>query len=363
MMTKQNLHSDLAISPGEYLLEVLEELGMNQADLARRMGRPMQSINEIINGHKSITPETALQLEQVTGVPAHIWTGLEDEYRLVLAKQHEKEQLEKEAALLDLVPYKEMAKLQWVKPTSDKLEKVKELWRFFAVASLRNLPDLRVFQPAFRQLSFAEASSYALSAWLRKGEVEAREVSAKPFNAEDLKACLPRLRAMTNDDPELWVPEAKELLTNCGVVFVFVPHLPKTYVNGATFWLSPEKVVIELSIFRKWADVFWFSLFHELGHVLLHGRRFPNLTPEKKIKLDPEWQKIETEADDFARNTLIPPRYYNEFLENGIFSPLSIQAFGELIGVHPGIIVGRLQHDKYLDYSQMNDLKMQYADS
>ena len=81
MMTEAHFMSDLAIPPGEYLAEVLTELGLNQAELARRMGRPAQAINEIIKGEKTITPETSIQLEKVVGVPAHIWSRLESEFR------------------------------------------------------------------------------------------------------------------------------------------------------------------------------------------------------------------------------------------------------------------------------------------
>ena len=82
-----SLHSDAAIPPGEFLQEHLNELGMSQAELARRLGRPRQVVNEIIRGKKAITAETALDLEGVLGTPAHIWLGLEQEYRLVLARR------------------------------------------------------------------------------------------------------------------------------------------------------------------------------------------------------------------------------------------------------------------------------------
>ena len=87
MKTNQVHYSDLPVPPGEYLLEVLREQGLTQAKLARRMGRPVQPINEIVHGKKAITGETALQIEQALGVPAHIWMSLEVEYRLTLARR------------------------------------------------------------------------------------------------------------------------------------------------------------------------------------------------------------------------------------------------------------------------------------
>ena len=151
METETQHYSDLAIPPGEYLLEATTELGLNQADLARRMGRPVQVISEIVKGIKAITPDTALQLEEVLGVPAHIWTGLESDYQLIRARQQAEQQIESEAANVGCFPYAEMAKLGWVRKTRKAVEKVRELRRFFGVASLTNLPDVRSYAPAFRK--------------------------------------------------------------------------------------------------------------------------------------------------------------------------------------------------------------------
>lgn len=115
MATGTSIQSDLAIAPGEYLLEILDEAGLSQADLTRRTGRPVQAVNEIIKGSKSITPDTALQLETVLAVPAHIWTGLENEYQLVLAKQRAAKELAGEKPLMQRFPYKEMANIGWVR--------------------------------------------------------------------------------------------------------------------------------------------------------------------------------------------------------------------------------------------------------
>ena len=376
MMTNQNLYSDLAIAPGEYLTEVLEDLGMSQAELARRMGRPIQTINEIVKGNKAVTPDTALQLEKVTGVPAYLWVGLEDEYRLTLARQEEQEQLEREAELLrpgcfDPKLYNEMAKFGWVEKTRKKVEKVKELLRFFGVSSLFNLADVRSYAPAFRVAkSQTNCNNYALAAWLRRGELEAKhaeqEIDTKPFDVGHLKAAIPKLRALTLKSPEVFLPEARTLLADCGTILLVIPHLPKTYAHGATFWLSPAKVVVQLSIRQGWADIFWFSLFHELAHILLHGKRDTILSFRKRedyIRVYGDVSSIEKEdeADAFARNTLIPSGAYREFVAQEIFTKTAVRAFAERIEVAPGIVVGRLQHDIYLDYSEFHDLRERYV--
>ena len=345
MTTDRIYYSDLAVPPGEYLAEVLEEKGIYQADLARRMGRPIPAINEIIKGDKSITSETALQLEQVLGVPAHIWTGLEAQYQLVKARANEQAQLEKDIPLLAEIPFGELANLGFVKKTRIAFEKIKELQRFFGVSALSNMPQVKAFAPAFRCSGKRKASPYALAAWLRCGEIEARKIETKPFSKEKLEAALAEIRKMTSQPPEVFLPVMKQMLAEAGVALVMLKHLPKTYANGATFWLGSDKAVVLMSIRGSWADIYWFSLIHELAHILKHDKR---LTFIEDGECNPEVKKQEDEADAFAGEQLIPGKSYEGFIQSEQFGSGAIRAFAKEIGVHPGIVVGRLQHDNRL---------------
>lgn len=354
MATSQAVRSDLAVPPGEYLAEVVESLGMSQADLARRMGRPSQAINEIVLGKKAITPETALQLEKVTGVPAHIWTGLEDEYRLVLAGRHEEELLAREASSVDTELYRVMAKLGWVPNTRDATSKARELCKFFGVASLEYVKDARLSGHAFRVANRDTASGFALAAWMRGAEIAARDMECEPFNAARLREVLIELRSHTLRPPSHWLSVTQELLAAAGVSLVLQPHLPKTYANGATFWTSREKAVVVVSLRGVWADIFWFTLFHELGHVLLHGTREPHVSIDKADDL------VEVEANAFAADHLIPRRAYEDFVSNGNFTLAAVEAFSDTVGIAVGVVVGRLQHDGLVPYSRLNSLRERY---
>ncbi len=342
MATNQEIYSDLAVAPGVYLTEVTEEMSMSHAELARRMGRPVQAISEIANGIKSITPDTALQLEQVLGVPAHIWTGLEAEYQLTRARRAAAEQVEHETDLAVHFPYPEIAKLGWVKPTRKRSEKVLELRQFFGVASLHNLQGVRAYAPAFRQSAKAEVSHEALVAWLRGGSLEADKVDTKSFDRVKARATLQMLRHLTRMEPEVFLPALRQQLAEVGIAFVLLPHFSKTYTNGATFWPTSNKAVLMMTIRGSWADIFWFSLFHELGHILLHDKRHTFL--ENGLD-DPDWKKQEEEADDFAQKTLIPAAAWRAFIKTDDFSATHIVSFADEIDIAPGIIVGRLQHD------------------
>lgn len=350
MMTDQRYVSDLAIPPGEYLQEVLDELELSQVELARRMGRPPQAINEIIKGDKAITADTAIQLEQVTGVPADFWTNLEAEYRLVIAKQQELLNAQQETDIAAKFPYKEMCKLNLVKATRDLVERVKELQRFFGVSSLFNIENVKEYSPAFRLSENESISKQAIAAWLRTGHLLASEQIVEDFDKSLLKNNIPNIRALSSEsDPNKMLSSLKALLARSGVALVVIPHYPKTYVTGATFWYGKNKPVVMMSMRGSWGDIFWFSLMHELAHILLHDKRTTFI--EGGYATD-EYKTQESEADLFSQETLIPSEFYQQFVSTRDFSPASILSFAKSIGIHPGIVTGRLQHDKYLTHLQ-----------
>jgi HTH-type transcriptional regulator/antitoxin HigA len=361
MVTDTAIHSDLPIPPGEYLEEMLDELGMTKDELARRMDRPATKLSSIFKGRKAITADTALQLEKVVGVPAHIWTGLEAEYRLALARQQEekeREQLKEETPLIKLFCYADLANMGVVPKFTKGTDKVLALQRFFGVTSLHNVRAVRRYAAAFRcGGAKKERSPEAVAAWLRLGELRAREIDCAPFDKSRLEAVLTEIRVMTMQPPDNFLPRLTTLLAGVGVALVLCPHLPKTYAHGATFPLGREKMVLMLSIRRKWADIFWFSLFHELGHILLHDHSAIFVEYDNG---DPKMQKQEKEADEFAANTLISPDKWSAFIEKKSFYPDDIRIFAHDVGVDAGIVAGRLQRENFLRPQWHNNLRTRY---
>jgi HTH-type transcriptional regulator/antitoxin HigA len=363
MTTDAGIHSDLAIPPGEYLEEVIAELDMSKDELARRMRRPAAKLSAVFKGDKAITPDTALQLEKVVGVPAHIWLGLESEYRLTIARQQSEAELEglrAESRLTRAYCYNQLAKLGAVTRTTKPLEKVAELQRFFGVASLTAIPEVRRYSVAFRRgvASRNKRSPEALSAWLRLGEIQARKLESSAFDKKQLERSFPALRVMTAQAPEVFQPALTSLLARSGIALVFCPHFPGTQVHGATFWLGRDKAALMMTIRGAWADIFWFSLFHELGHIVLHGRQEVILENDYA---DPALQERESEADRFACDCLIPPEAYLRFIGLGSHSKAAIEAFASDIGIDAGVVVGRLQHDGHLEHDWCNALRTRFT--
>ena len=355
-MTHTQYRPDYVSPPGETLLEALEERGMTQAELAQRTGRPKKTINEIVKGKAAITPETALQFERVLGIPATFWNKREQQYREALARLQDEQRLKGWKDWLKALPVKQMIAHGWVKRCEDKAAQVLEMLTFFGVAS----PDAyeAVYEQeivAFRKsgVSTAKVDHGATAAWLRQGEIAATEIDCALYNERRFGEALRRIRALTTQPPEVFEPEVVRLCAEAGVAVVFVPELPRTGICGATRWLTPTKALLQLSLRYKTDDQLWFTFFHEAGHILLHRK--------KEIFLetgDMSGDDEENEAHEFARDILIPLPEWQTFVGSGQYhTKADIADFAEQVGIAPGIVVGRLQHDEYLPFSHCNDLK------
>jgi addiction module HigA family antidote len=346
---------DYVSPPGETLLDTIEALSMTQVELAERTGRPTKTISEIIKGKAAITPETALQLEKVLGVPASFWTNRERNYREYLARREEQSRLQKQIEWLKTLPVKAMCENDWIHKVDNKVQQLGEVLRFFGVASPEAWTDVWCGpQVAFRQSKAFESDPGAVAAWLRKGEIVAQSIRCEPYSQSAFKEALSRARSLTVESPKVFHSRLVQLCADAGVAVVFVPELPGARVCGATRWLSPSKALIQLSLRYKTNDHLWFTFFHEAGHILLHGKR------DVFLELNEKEGAKEAEADQFAAGFLIPPANYNAFVRPGIFSAARIDDFAREIGIAPGIVVGRLQHDRKLPSSHLNGLKQRY---
>jgi addiction module HigA family antidote len=357
--TIENRYAPDFISPrGETLAEILEERNMSQSELAQRMGRPRKTINEIIKGKAEITSDTALQIELVLGTPASFWMERERLYREYLARKNENQRLKGYLGWLKKIPYRQMTKLGWLKFYEDKIEQLRESLIFFAVVSPEQWEEIwgRNLSIDFRKSQAFESDQGAITAWLRQGEIEASKINCADYNELKFRDVLQQIRLLTVKSIKVFQPQMIDLCAAAGVALVFVPELPKTRVHGATRWLGSQKALIQLSVRYKTNDHFWVSFFHEAGHIVLHGKRILFLEGQDiqdKIK--------EKEADIFAANLLINSRDWQRFIANNCLSKKAINQFAKQQGIHPGIIVGRLQHEQIISYQNCNDLKEKYC--
>jgi hypothetical protein len=294
----------------------------------------------------------------VLGTPASFWMERERLYREYLARKNENQRLKGYLGWLTKIPYRQMTKLGWLKFYEDKIEQLRESLIFFAVVSPEQWEEIwgRNLSIDFRKSQAFESDQGAITAWLRQGEIEASKINCADYNELKFRDVLQQIRLLTVKSIKVFQPQMIDLCAAAGVALVFVPELPKTRVHGATRWLGSQKALIQLSDRYKTNDHFWFSFFHEAGHIVLHGKRILFLEGQDiqdKIK--------EKEADIFAANLLINSRDWQIFIANNCLSKKAINQFAEQQGIHPGIIVGRLQHEQIISDQNCNDLKDKYC--
>ena len=348
---KNEYKPDVVFPPGDTLQETIDAMGMSQTELATRMNVSEKHINEIVKGKATISEDTALRLERVLGIDASFWRNLENNYRQFLAEKSERERLSRKKELLSKFPLKSMIERGWIQKYNDPIDQLQEVLSFFKVATMDSWESIWVAQANFRQSPAFKSNPYAVAAWLRQGEILAEDIECSTYDKKSLREILPELRQLSTQDPEEFMPKIRRLCADCGVAVVFLSELPETRVCGVTRWIRKDKALIQLSDRYKSDDHFWFTLFHELGHIILHGKK------EIFIEEDNKYTDKETEADKFAANRLIPKKDFKRLVKNGPPSLTDIENFAKDLQIAPGIVVGRLQHENYLSFNVGNKLK------
>lgn len=353
---------DYAVPPGETLAEVLESRGMSQADLARRTGLSAKHINLILKGSASITPETALKLENVLSIPARIWNALEANYQGHQSRLGESRDLEQHVGWASKELIKELIKRNRIKAVTDRVQQLREVLKFFGVASVAAWDTIWTESAPLTAYRVAkqQGDPVALAAWMRLGELRAADVVTKPFDRKGFRAVLEQVRKLTRtSNPNEWFPKLEEMCRHVGVVVVIEKELPKARVNGVARWLTPNKALIQLSARYLRDDILWFTFFHEAAHLLLHGKRSgPRDVPPTFIDTSESQGRAEEEANQFAADFLIPPSHAEQLPY--INTLAEVERMADELGISPGIIVGRLHHDDHKHPSWGTELIVRY---
>ena len=261
--------------------------------------------------------------------------------------------LEVDLDWLKSIPVTELAKRGAIPTVKELVERLASVLQFFGVASVAAwYAGWQEPEFAFRKSTAVAQQGSAIAAWLRLGEIQAIERECKPYDAKRFHEVLTEIRSLTTLRPGEFVSRMIELCAETGVALVFVREIKGAPVSDAAKWLTPQKAMICLSLRGKWNDRFWFTFFHEAGHVLNDSKR------EVFVDIDQTDNPNERAANEFAARFLIPARHESEL--PGLKSAVSVVRFAARIGVHPGIVVGRLQNDKILPYSHLNGLKVKF---
>lgn len=351
-------------SPGEYLRDELETRGWTQDVLATIIDCSPRLVNEIITAKRAVTPETAQLLSEALGTSAQMWLNLESAYRLSLVRR-QGSLVARRARLYGIGPVKEMIKRGWI-ANSDSIDVLeRRVQDFFELPDLDTQP-VPILHAARKSTSYA-AVTPSQCAWLFRAKQVAKKLDAEDFTEARLTKCLSRLSGMRREVQQL--REVPGVLADAGVRFCVVEQLPQSRIDGAAFWLDAKSPVVALTLRYDRIDWFWYTLMHDLMHIVNRDGRPTaaghnngalleiDLVGRKTVPMT-ERPASERQADRAARDFLVPSAALNTFVARvrPRYSKTSIIAFAEEIGVHPGIVVGRLQHDDEILYSHSREM-------
>jgi HTH-type transcriptional regulator / antitoxin HigA len=344
--------------PGEVLQEELDARDWTQQDLAEIMGCSHRLVNEIVNAKRSITAETARGLGAALGTSSELWLNLEGAYRLRLTRSDDSE-VRRRARIYELAPVAEMRRRGWIRNSRKVAELEHDLCDFFSTESIDEEPELSR-HAARKSLAYTGVTS-AQRAWLFRVEGLARQLEAEPYGEDKLAVGLDEIKNLLGS--ENGVEQVSTVLTRAGIRFLIVEHLKGTRIDGACVWLGDSEPVVALSLRYDRIDWFWHTLVHELGHVRNgDGRSEPlildcDLVGRGSV-VSENRPPIEMRADRFATDFLIPTYRMKSFLRRTgkYLSKDRIREFAHEIGVHPGVVVGQLQHMERVPYSHHREM-------
>lgn len=294
----------VAFHPGYYIADIIEDMEMSQAEFAQRMGTTAKTLSQLINGQANISNDLAKKLSAMLGTSIEIWQNLQNTYDQKLIEIQQVKDIDAQIELAKMIDYKYFVDVAGLPPTKNINDKVTNLCNFFKVADLRIM-----LQPDFL-VNFKSSLSYNSEknlinsrAWIQTAMNISKSIETKPYNAEKLKGYLAEIKDMIGDEPNVFLPRMREIFAECGVAFVLLPHLKNSGVDGAVKWVTEDMVVLAMKDRSLASNKFWFSVFHEIKHVLQQKIKtvFISSSIEEKIDIN---SKLEIEADKFAANIL-----------------------------------------------------------
>ncbi len=350
-----NLIPARAVAPGRLLRRELDARGWSQRDLAEILGRPAQAITEIVRGTKQITPETAVALSKAFGTSAEFWSNLEANYRLALARQVLTEEISRKARLYSWLPFREVTKRGWLRAASSKIDDLERAaCAFFGVSEVGAEPRLVV---SLRHSVHNDAERSSQRAWVRRVEQLASNQQVGPYSKELLRESITRIVAEARTAEG--TGRVPTILQELGVRFVVVPHLPRTRLDGAAAFI-PSGPVVALSMRFDRIDYFWFTLLHEMAHLVLEhrGGHLDGETEDDSVDAE------EAEANQLAGDWLLSDQDIRQFasMAPGVPSKSALKAFAEEHHVHPGIVAGRLQHLGLVPFSHFRTMLVRVSE-
>ncbi len=330
----------IVFHPGYYIKEIIEDSGLTQEDFAKRLDTSAKNLSCIVRGEQSLSVDMAIKLSRMLGTSPNYWLNLQQTYDTQVAEINSKEKLEEERAVFKALGYKYFRDFFDLPDLPRKIDEQIE-----CVRTKLQVASLTVFKERDMAVSFRNCGENMQEINIVKANImvqiainEARTVTAPKFNKEKFEDAAEYALTLTQNHSEFY-PILREKFKEAGVIFVVLPNLPGSKTNGATKKIG-SNILLLLNDRRMYSDSFWFTLFHEIGHIM---------NGDYGITFDGE-DDCEDAADKYAEDKLIPPDDYRKFIDTGLFDVYSIAQFASSISRDPGIVLGRLKNDNLVSY-------------
>ena len=351
---KDNWRPNWATHPGEHLAEHLEVRGCSQAEFARLAGLSPKLVSTIISGANPVTADTAIKLERVLGVKAYIWTGIQARWDLFQVRAQATPAPDTKSWLSQF-PLNELHSQQWLPDTNDELALVDALLHLFQIGTPQAYEaKVDALAVRHRRSKRFESSHHHVFAWLMLGEHKARQMNLPSFDSQKFEEAVRKIRKLTKERANVFELQMKRLCWTSGVALILEPPISKTCLFGSARWFDADRAIIQMSLRIKTNDHFWWTFFHEAAHILLHrGRNFAD-------DQNGEGDGAEEEADLWAEEMLVGRQRFARFKARRPRSGGEVRRFADEVGLHPGIIVGMLQHAGVLPFTHLNGFKAKF---
>lgn len=353
-MLNSDFRPNWVSSPGDTVIDILNERSISLPDFANDIGLPIEAVNDLIQGRTVITLNFARKLQKTLGASVEFWLNRDYQYRKDIARFKESED-----EWINQLPVEDMIKFRWISPVNSETEKIIQYLNYFNVPSIEawyQKYEGIMQKVAFKRTYAYESKPASVATWLRQGEIISEGIECKDWDPVSFRLSLLTIRQLTKEkDPKIFIPKLVHYCSDSGVALVIVPTPKGCPVSGATRFINPQKALMLLSFRYRTDDHFWFTFFHEAGHLLLHGNKELFLESD-----DYPFLLEEEEANEFAENLLIPVKYKQELLQ---MKPefLEILRFARKVNISPGIIVGQLQHYGIIPSKYFYKLKNYYS--
>ncbi|MDO4280000.1 MAG: HigA family addiction module antitoxin [Peptococcaceae bacterium] len=343
----------VAFHPGYYIEELIDDAGLTQEEFAKRLDTTPKTLSLLVRGKQRLSVDIAAKLSRMLGTSIQYWLNLQSAFDATVAAHEGAAELDREREIFAYLEYKYF-RIHFGLPDlpRQKDAQMKAVREFLGISSLTLLakPDWAVrFRSATAHLS--EGNIVKANVMVQIALNQALATATHKFNQDKFAQAVDRALTLTTAQ-ENFYDTLQADFREAGVSLVILPNIPGSKINGATVKIDGH-VVLMVNDRRAAADTFWFTLFHEIGHIM---------NGDLGISFEGETGAQESKADAYAADKLIPQADYETFVKQGSFTVQSITGFAQQMDRDPGIVLGRLQCDGHVRYNDrsLNTLRRPY---